>query len=323
MVPASRYFEDRDDVLVLRRAPRDLVARGAWLAFAAPWVVAAVGWSIFAVLASEPTRLGFLVSAAIIGACAFSFVLVGVASMLTARRRALASRVLIDLDEHLITRPGGAAEVFRRPDRVLVSGRGIGWELALGTGSENVTLLRVPRASGRALVRAAERLAERLEIEASIPPRARRASGFVPEDPDVWAALAYSPLDGVNLAYSLFALVVADHPRVRFAAKQSVALFGVEASLLLAVFTCLGLPFALLPLPIALEVLVLAFPLFVFGLLHVGLRLFAAYRAHRGRVWVIPGLSLLSRRWVPEEDHASKASIESTPSSADRVTPST
>ena len=299
----------------MRPSERDLLASGALLLFVSPWVVALVGWLAFMLFAGEGSTAAIALTSLIVGAFALVPALVGMIRVATARRRAQARAVRIDVDEMIITFPGRAPDVWRLPDRVVVRGSGITWRLETEHEGERSTLLRgVPHGSGADLARAASALAEHLDVEARIPAAARRARGFVPNDTDVWAAICYAPLDGVNVAYSLFALMTSPEPRLRFAAKQSLVLLAVEGILLFFVFSCVGLPLVFTSLPIPLELAVFVLPLLVLGGVRGGLRFLLSYRAYRGRAWVIPFLAPLSRRWLPPSDGtaapASKKALE-------------
>lgn len=297
-----RFLHIDKDRLVVRPSERDLIATGAAFVFVAPPIIAAIGWLAFALLADSDSRLALLVASSVIGfACALS-ALYGTSRMATAKRRAASRAVVIDVGERLVTLPGRAPEVFRVPERVRVSGSRSRWTLSLeDEGVRTVLVSGVLRGSGPDLAIAADALAEHFEVDVLVPAAARNARGFVPADPDFWAALAYAPLDGVNLAYSLFALMSAREPRLRFAAKQSLALLAVEGLFALLLCGCIGLPLAFVSLPMPLELTALLLPLLVLGALRVVVRIYAAFAAHRRRVWVIPVLGLLTRRWAPAE----------------------
>ena len=321
-----RYLHIDDDRLVVRPSERDLIARGAAFLFVVSPIIAALGWLAFGLLGDADSRLALLVASSVIGLACAAPALYGLIGMGTARRRAAARAVVIDVGERLVTLPGRAAEVFRTPERVRISGTGLTWTLSLeDQGARTVLVRGVLRGSGRDLAAAADALAEQLEVDAHVPAAARGARGMVPADLDFWAALAYAPLDGVNLAYPLFALMSAREPRLRFAAKQSLALLAVEGLLALMLCGCIGLPLALVSLPAPLEVAALLLPLLVLGAVRLGVRVYAAFAAHRGRVWVIPVLGLLTRRWAPAEVRPRPAAHEKSPagpaSKASRATP--
>jgi len=207
----------------------------------------------------------------------------------------------IDLDERLITRPGAAPAVFRTPDAVRVAPKGLGWSLRLDGDHPLVLLRHVPRGSGPALADAAEALAEALEVRARVPAAARRARGLVPRDEDLWATLCYAPIDGVNVAYSVLALMTSPSPALRFAAKQSLVSLGVELFFALLLGGCLGVPVIAASAPLALEAAALLCPLAVFTIVRVTIRLVASFHAYRGRAWVMPWLSPITRRWAPDD----------------------
>jgi hypothetical protein len=297
---ADEYLVRRGGRWVLRVPAEDLVARGAvWTFGVAPALVAGVWLVFFAV--GGASRVGLAVAS---GASALAAVpgLVGLALMATARRRAARREVQLDRAERLLILPGREAQVFRTPEAVRVARVApLDWRLSLrdAEGRETPLLARVPRARGPALAEVAEQLAEALGARAEVPEAARRARSLVPRSARRWAALCYAPLDGVFLAYSLWALVRTRHPEVRFAATQSLVLFAVEGAAALLLFGCLGVPLAALSLPFGARLAGLSCPLAVFAVARVGVRLSAAVRAARGEVWLVPGLAPLLRRRAP------------------------
>ncbi len=295
-----RYLEENPDQLILRESARDHLIRGAFWLFPVPWAVAVIGWAAYAVLVETPSPLGLAVTAGVVGLGCTVPALAGLFLMATASRRAERSATLIDLGERLITAPGHEPDVFRKPDAVVVARAGLrGWALRL-EGDPSVTVIRwVPHGGGRDLAAAADALADALGVGATVPRAARRAVGVVPNDPDVWAALCYAPVDGVNVAYSLLALMTSREPTLRFAAKQSLALLLVEVFIGLMVSGCAGVPILALSAPFALEAFAFLCPLVVIGALRSGVRLLASVRAYRGESWVMPWLAPLSRRWAP------------------------
>ena len=295
-----RYLEESGDRLTLRESARDHVVRGGLWLFVFPWVVAIIGWGSFALVVDEPSPLALGLAASVVGLGCVIPALAGLFWMGTASKRAERSATHIDTDERLITAPGRAPDVFRKPDAVVVERAGLrGWRLRL-EGDRGLTLLRrVPHGGGRDLAAAADALADALGVEASVPRAARRAVGVVPHDEHVWAALCYAPLDGVNVAYSMLALISSRDPALRFAAKQSLAFLAVELFLGLMVSGCVGIPILVASAPFAIEALAFLCPFLFLGLLRVSARLVACVRAYRGEPWVMPWLAPLSRRWAP------------------------
>lgn len=297
-----RYLEARGDRIVVRESARDRLLAGALWLFGVPWVVVIVGWGAFAFLAERGATAALLVTAMTVAIGCTAPALYGIVTMATANRRARSRSVVIDLGERVIERAGGPAEVFRRPDAVRIARAGIlGWTLRLEGEQKHVLLRRVPHGSGRALAGAADALAEAIGVDAVVPAAARRALGPIPHDEDRWAALCYLPLDGVNVAYSVFALLTSSHPRLRFAAKQSLALLGVELFLALCLSGCLGIPLMIAAAPPALEAAAFLCPFVVLAIMRVTVRLVAAVRAWRKTAWVMPWLAPLSRRWAPRD----------------------
>ncbi|HHH29308.1 MAG TPA: hypothetical protein ENK57_13325 [Polyangiaceae bacterium] len=294
-----RYFSANEDRLVLRGSLRDELVRGAFWVFVAPAGMAFVGWSVFALAGAAGTAPLALTAAGLSLGCAASG-LFGLYKMASASRHAASERAHIDLGERVITLAGETPRVFRTPTEVrVVRRRLLGWELRL-EGDERLTLLRrVPHGSGRALARAADALAEALGVPSRVPTSARRAVGVVPDDPRTWAGLCYVPLDGVNIAYCLLALVSADEPRLRFAARQSLLLAPLEIALAVLVTGCAGVPLAAVSAPLELGLAGVFCPLALLGLIRLTVRLVATFRARRGEVWVMPWLAPIARRWAP------------------------
>ena len=294
-----RYLEVTDEQLVIRASARDLLLRGALLLFGVPWLVAIVGWGLFALLAEPDSPLALAIAWALVAIGCAVPAIIGFGAMATANSRARASQVRIDLGEKILERPGKTPEVFRTPRAVRVRRQLLGWSLELQGESNLVLLRRVPHGSGPALAEAAVVLADHLGVEARVPRTARRAVGLIPHDEDLWAALCYAPVDPFPLAYSVFALLSSRNPRVRFAAKQSLVLLGVELFLALCLAGCLGIPLVVAAAPLALEAAAFLCPFFVFAILRVTIRMIAAVRARRGAAWVMPWLSPVVRRWAP------------------------
>ncbi|MBX3273483.1 MAG: hypothetical protein KF729_24680 [Sandaracinaceae bacterium] len=295
-----RYVEVRGDRVEIRESARDHVVRGALALFVAPWIVAGLGWGLFALFAERGATSALVITGSGVALGAALGGLYGLVTIARASRRAERSRVVVDLGERLVERVGRAPEVYRRPSRVSVARAGLlGWSLRLEGEVPAVLVRRVPHGSGRALAEAADVLAEALGVEARVPSAARGALGLVPHDEDRWAALAYAPLDGVNAAYALLALLTSRHARLRFAAKQSLVLLAVEGFLALALGTCLAIPLAVASAPAALEAAAFLCPFVILALVRVVVRMVAAWRANRREVWVMPWLAPVVRRWVP------------------------
>lgn len=295
-----RYLEADGDRVTVRESARDRLLRGALWLFGAPWVVAIFGWGAFSLFAERGSIAALAITGGAVAIGGAVPALYGLVAMATANRRARSQRVVIDLGERVIERAGGRAAVFKTPDAVRVARAGVfGWTLRLEGEQKHVLLRRVPHGSGRALAEAADALAEAIGVAAHVPAAARRAVGLVPHDEDLWAALCYVPLDGVNVAYCAFALLTSNHRRLRFAAKQSLALLAVELFLALCLSGCLGIPLMIAAAPVALEAAAFLCPFVLLAMMRVTVRLIAAVRAYRKTAWVMPWLAPLVRRWAP------------------------
>ena len=284
---------DEDDRTVVVAVPtQDRLARGFQLVFFVCPIVALAGW-IIAPMISAWVLVGNTALLAFLG-------IAGLGLMITARRRALRTRVVIDLGERLIELPGRAPRVFRLPGAVRVRGAFGTWSLEL-VGDETVTLLtRVPRSRGHALADAAEMLADELGASLEVPRAARSSVRFVPKSRSLWAALCYAPVDGLAQAYSGWALMASRNPTIRFAAKQSLAHSALELMFALVALSCCGLPMLLLDDSSAwVGATVVALPIVLILMFRTVVRCVAAYRAARGRAWVIPWLGPIARRWLP------------------------
>jgi uncharacterized membrane protein len=118
------------------------------------------------------------------------------------------------------------------------------------------------------------------------------------------ASLCYLPIEGIGLVVSLGCLVFSKDSYLRFCARQSLSFFVGSGCLVAVVVVVAMLPVVLLPEriggPIAgVLVLLLVLPLTIARLV---MMLVAGWRARRGRLWVIPGMGWLSRRWLPVEE---------------------
>ena len=289
----------RGDVLWVRLPSYDRFARGGVLAVAVAPALVLATW-IGAAIVGLPSAWSVAAASALAAAVAIPPAVIGFARMLGAERRAAREEVRVDLGERLLHRPGRTPEVLRSPSAVRVRRARWGWRLELvgGEGRATPLLPWAPRASGRRLARAAELLANALGAEAEVPAAARRARGFVPASARTFAALCVAPLDGVLVAYALFALATSRDELVRFHAKQSLALLAIEAALFAGVVGCLGAPLFLLVDAAGLRAVGLACPLSMLALARVIVRVVAAIRAHRGEVWVMPWLAPVARRWA-------------------------
>ncbi len=113
-------------------------------------------------------------------------------------------------------------------------------------------------------------------------------------------ALAYLPVQGIFLVASLFLLLARrGEPLSQFHARQSLAFLPVE---LVALFgtTLVTAPLLFVtdePHPVAGVVMGLAIGTVAIG--RLVLRFVAAWKAHKGEAWVIPGMGWLVRRWLP------------------------
>lgn len=294
-----RYLEDRGEQLIVRASPLDRLTRGAAIAFVvAPLVlVSASGAASF----FAEGDLAFLAGWGA-GALASSVLwLLGVGWMASASRMAR-RYVRIDLSERILERPGGEVEVLRGVEAVRVrAGRwpwsGFALELAHDDGRAT-PLLRAPRAHGKDLARAAEHLADTLDVELRVAPAAWQARPIVPRDPRLASALSYMPIDGLSQALAIYYLMTAIDPFIRFNAKQSLLMLPLEA---LGALVCAALFSAPLALAVPDELVAgaLACPLVVFAGARAAVRTMAAMRARRGLVWIQPWLAPIARRWAP------------------------
>lgn len=299
----ARYLEDHGDRLILRPLPEDAIARGAGLAFVvAPLVTA--GASAAAWIAAADDGLAFVAgwgAGAIVAAVIASL---GIALMAGARSRAARGTTTIDLSERVLERANRSVEVVRAVRAVRVRAvRGPWPSLSLELAHEDgraTPLLRAPRGQGRALAAAAEHLADALGVPTEIPASVSRARPLLPREPKLAAALCYAPIDGLNVMASIFYLMISRDPFVRFGAKQSLLLWGLEVLSMPVVLGCCSMPFATV-VPPALAPYALASSLAVWLGARCAVRTRAAMRAHRGVVWIPPWFAPLARRLSPPE----------------------
>ncbi len=123
-------------------------------------------------------------------------------------------------------------------------------------------------------------------------------------------ALAYLPVQGVFLFASAFLLIARrGDPRATFHAKQSLTMLLFEV-LVIFVVCVIGIPLMMLseltgghgPHPAGIAVLLLG--LIPFSLARLGGRFYAAWKAWKGELWVVPVVGAVSRRWLPAPDEA-------------------
>lgn len=317
---SAQYLHDLgDDVLALRRPAEERYRRGALWAFGVPLGLLSLGWLGFWLFV-EPSAASVALAALALGLPAALSAIVGMVTLLAAAKGAGREEARIDLAERLIERPGRAAEVFRRPDAVVLRRRRLGWELGLRSEHGVDALLRVPRAMGHAAARAAEELGERLDVKVEVAPGARRASGLIPARDEALAALIWSPLDGANLAYAFWALWTSDDEGLRRQARQSLGHLALEALGLGGLALLLGGPTWLFGAPPAVVLLFFLLPTGVLYALRVGLRGWVAYRAYAGEPWPAPWMSWLRSRPKPRPPSAPASSTPalSTPTPAPR-----
>jgi len=301
-----RYFEADDDQLVLRESARDHLVRGAVWVFAVPSAIVGLGWICHALFVDSPSLLSLAVTSAAIGVACAVPAFAGLFLMATANKRAARRSTLIDLGDRTISVPGQAPTVFRKPDAVVVARAGLrSWTLRLEGDRQTTLLRRIPHGEGRDLAKAADALADALGVESSVPTSARRAIGLIPQSNDVWATICYAPIDGVNVAYALLALISSRDAALRFAAKQSLAFLVVEGFVALMVSGCIGIPIAVASAPLAVEAFAFLCPFMILGLIRLLARGVACVKAYRGQSWVMPWLAPLTRRWLPLSADAS------------------
>lgn len=113
-------------------------------------------------------------------------------------------------------------------------------------------------------------------------------------------ALAYVPVQGIFLIASIVLLVARrKDPVAQFHARQSLAFLPFELAALFGGIL-VTVPFMFIgdePHPAAAVLMGLV--LLPIALGRLGLRFYAAWKAHKGACWVIPGMGWLSRRWLP------------------------
>lgn len=120
-------------------------------------------------------------------------------------------------------------------------------------------------------------------------------------------ALAYVPVQGIFLFASIFLLVARrGDARATFHARQSLLMLAAEAAIIVVV-CIVGLPLLFLseltggtgPHPAGIAVLLVG--LLPFTMVRLVGRFYAAWRAWKGELWLVPVLGRISRRWLPAE----------------------
>jgi uncharacterized membrane protein len=117
-----------------------------------------------------------------------------------------------------------------------------------------------------------------------------------------WHTAAYVPMQGIFLfASALILLTRKDDAVGRFHARQSLSLLVVESVAIVGV-VIVGAPLMFLPGgrdPHPVGVAVLVGGLLIVTMARLVLRFYAAWRAWRGDLWLLPVLGRLTRRWLP------------------------
>jgi uncharacterized membrane protein len=117
-----------------------------------------------------------------------------------------------------------------------------------------------------------------------------------------WHTAAYVPMQGIFLfASALILLTRKDDAVGRFHARQSLSLLVVESIAIVGVII-VGAPLMFLPGgrdPHPIGVAVLVGGLVLITGLRLIVRFYAAWRAWRGDLWLLPVLGRFTRRWLP------------------------
>lgn len=302
---AETYVRGDSQGFVLCNPVRDFVIQGLLVTFLMPVLFVCLG--ILALIMAGPMAEQTAVLALIgggVAVCAAASVLVGLVTVLTARRRSLRSEVLLDLRAHQIITPRGesvdwssvSAVVVHKPNPLLKW-----WGVSLERPDARPVLLlgRLPPSRGPAIAALGRFVAIHLGVEPEIPARLESPTslGLAPTTAGV---LCYLPIQGIFLLASPIFLVTSKDPFVRFCAIQSLLQLALAMVLLVPVLACGGVMSALEHVvPMWVTVVVLGSVLVVFQAWRVIARGYACYQAYKGRAWVMPWLAFVVRRWLP------------------------
>lgn len=296
----AAYLQPDGDGAVLAVPVRDFRVQAVLVLVLLPVV-----WALLALLfalALPPDAAAVLGGALVCLGTAFS-TLAGGVMLLRARGQSERSRVHVGADRSVrlaggqVLRPDMVYGLRVRQPNPMMKWIGI---LAFNGESEVLILGRLPPSRGPAV----EALAQWLGQVLDAPVDARAARTGLGMAPSSMAAFCYAPIQGLWLVFSLFAVVLAKDPLVRFSARQSLAYYLLSGIALVAVIVPLAAVAALLPSDdargVAAVLLILVLLPLVFA--RLGLGLYAMFRAYKGEPWVIPGLGWLTRRWLPADE---------------------
>ncbi len=292
--------QDGDDV-VLSVPLRDLRMQALLIIFLLPVAWLGIG---FLVALGTGEEAGVVVGGALACLATAASTMAGLVMLLLAPRKARASIVRLRADRSFLLAggavlPAGQVQALRvgQPNPLM---KWIGLIARTPTGDRTI-IGRLPPSKGAMVTALGEYVGQALDMPVDTG-AARTGLGMSPQ---ATAAFCYIPLQGLWLIASLFCLVLAKDPQVRFAARQSLAYYtltGLGLVLVLVPF----LPFLALSSPDdrlqPLLAVVLVLVLGGLALLRLGVGVLATWKAWKGESWVIPGLGWLSRRWLPAEE---------------------
>ncbi|MCB9675511.1 MAG: hypothetical protein H6737_10370 [Alphaproteobacteria bacterium] len=156
-------------------------------------------------------------------------------------------------------------------------------------------LSKLPPGLGPDAVELARELGEQLGVGVEVRGGVDRVSA-IGLSPGNIAMLCYLPVQGVFLLASIGTLVASGDPVLRFHAKQSLVLFGVE---MVAIASAIALGGAVMLVHIDAGAAVMGLALLGVVVARLVVRIGACFKASGVEPFVIPGLGGLVSRWVP------------------------
>ena len=146
-----------------------------------------------------------------------------------------------------------------------------------------------------------DEVARQVAAELGVSSRSDVAAAEHPFSPNSLATLCYLPVEGICVFASVGSLLFSRNNFVKFCARQSLIFFFLSAAVLVLLVIVGGLPMVLLRGRTAqtLSMVLLIGGLTPIVVLRIGVMLYAAHRARKGEIWVIPGMGWIVERWRP------------------------
>lgn len=191
---------------------------------------------------------------------------------------------------------GEVSEVFIGQPSRLLKHKGIGVRVA---GGRSYWLIgRLPPTRARLIEGLARYVSEAIDAPVDIA----GVEYLIASSFGLSAAACYFPIQGIWLIASIISLIFSKDPKVRFAAKQSLAFYLLSGLLVVLWGATIG-GFAVIiseatrqrEIAAVFAIVLIVVP----ALARIILGVMATFKAYFGKVWVIPGMGWIVRRWLP------------------------